>query len=146
MGLALDFVREEVNGKPLVTQASLTLLPKKAFAAKGAKQREPENLRAEALTNGVEMLITQAIKAGNSTLYAFGSAFADSGKVDGIHDIHMNQGNPIGSFSSDNGIWQDGAMFLQIPSLNADPSRTWVAVFIAFQTESWATDDSGNPL
>jgi len=25
-----------------------------------------------------------------------GSAFSDKGKVDGIHDIHMNQGNPKG--------------------------------------------------
>ena len=26
----------------------------------------------------------------------------------GIHDIHMNQGNPRGRFFSDNGPWQDG--------------------------------------
>ena len=143
-GLALDFVREQIDGKPMITQAAMTLLPKPSVAAKGKK--EPENLRAEALNNGVTMLIAQAIKDPNSTIYAFGSSYADSGKVDGIHDIHMNQGNPVGSFSNDNGIWQDGAIFLQIPTLNTNPTRTWVAVFIAFQTESWATDDSGNPL
>jgi uncharacterized protein YukJ len=33
-------------------------------------------------------------------LYAFGSAFPD-----GIHDIHMNQGNPP-PHEEDNGTWQ----------------------------------------
>jgi uncharacterized protein YukJ len=59
----------------------------------------------------------------------------------------MNQGNPIsGGFAGDNGIWQDGAMFLQAPSLSSDPAQNWVAVFIAFQTESWDTDNNGNPV
>ncbi len=151
-GLALDFVREQIDGQPMITQASLTLLPKKVSAtsmakAKGGESPESENLRAAALTNAVTALIVQAISDGNSTLYAFGSAYSDSGKVDGIHDIHMNQGNPIsGGYSGENGIWQDGAMFLQMPSLASNPAQAWVAVFIAFQTESWNTDSNGNPV
>jgi uncharacterized protein YukJ len=142
-GLALDFVREQIDGQPMITQASLTLLPKKISAA----NTKPEKARAEALSDAVTTLISQAIADGNATLYAFGSAFADSGQVDGIHDIHMNQGNPIsGGFAGDNGIWQDGAVFLQSPNLSSDPAETWVAVFIAFQTESWDTDDNGNPV
>jgi uncharacterized protein YukJ len=134
-GLALDFVREQVNGQPMVTQAGLTLLPK------------PTGAGSTALSDAVTALISQAIADGNATLYAFGSAYSDAGRIDGIHDIHMNQGNPIsGGYSRDNGTWQDGAMFLQMPSLNSDPSQTWVAVFIAFQTESWNTDSSGNPV
>ncbi len=54
--------------------------------------------------------MTVADKDG--VIYAFGSAFSDKGKVDGIHNIHMNQGNPVGGknggFSGDNGVWQDG--------------------------------------
>jgi uncharacterized protein YukJ len=142
-GLALDFVRERIDGQPMITQAGLTLLPKKI----GAANARPEERRAEALSDAVTALISQAIAAGNATLYAFGSAYADSGHVDGIHDIHMNQGNPIsGGFAGDNGIWQDGAMFLQAPGLGSGPAQTWVAVFIAFQTESWDTDNSGNPV
>jgi uncharacterized protein YukJ len=142
-GLALDFVREQIGGQPMITQASLTLLPKKISAA----NTKPEKAHAEALSDAVTTLISQAITDGNATLYAFGSAYADSGEVDGIHDIHMNQGNPIsGGFAGDNGIWQDGAMFLQAPSLSSDPPHTWVAVFIAFQTESWDTDNNGNPV
>ena len=49
-------------------------------------------------------------------------------KLDGIHDIHMNQGNPAGGkgggFSGDNGVWQDGALFINLPS-----KGTWTAVF-----------------
>jgi uncharacterized protein YukJ len=140
-GLALDFVREQIGGRPMITQSSLTLLPKTL----GSANAKFENPRAKALSDAVTALISQAISDGNTTLYAFGSAFADSGRVDGIHDIHMNQGNPIsGGFAGDNGIWQDGALFLQPPSLNS--AQTWVAVFIAFQTESWNTDNNGNPV
>jgi len=141
-GLALDFVREQIGGQPMITQASLTLLPKKI----GAANTKPEKPRAEALSDAVTTPISEAITGGNATLYAFGSAFADSGQVDGIHDIHMNQGNPIsGGFAGDNGIWQDGAMFLQAPSLSSGPAQM-SAVFIAFQTESWDTDNKGNPV
>jgi len=151
-GLALDFVREQINGQPMITEASLTLLPQKISAgnaSKAAKGQRPDSasLRAQALTNAVTLLISQAISDGNATLYAFGSAYADSGEVDGIHDIHMNQGNPVpGDYAGDNGIWQDGAMFVQMPSLNSNPLQTWVAVFLAFQTESWNTNDNGNPI
>jgi uncharacterized protein YukJ len=78
---------------------------------------------------------------GDATLYAFGSAYADSGVVDGIHDIHMNQGNPAGNHGGDNGIWQDGALFLSLPG-----QGTWTAVFLAFQTENWNTNDNGDPV
>ena len=149
-GLALDFVREQIGGKPMVTRAGMTLLPEavSAAAAHGKEKHavESQNLRAQALQNAVVLLLNQAVADAHSTLYAFGSAYADSGKVDGIHDIHMNQGNPAaGGHEGDNGIWQDGAMFMQLPSLNKDPAKTWVAVFIAFQTESWTTDNNGNP-
>jgi uncharacterized protein YukJ len=129
-GLALDFVREEVGGKPMITLAQMTLLPE--------SKRIGDH--ATPLENAVDTLLNQTI-AEKGTIFAFGSAYADSGKVDGIHDIHMNQGNPIGTFGKDNGLWQDGAIFTYLPS-----TGTWTAIFIAFQTESWNTDSSGNPL
>src|SRR5207302_72141 len=62
------------------------------------------------------------------------------GEVDGIHDSHMNQGNPKGYHGGENGVWQDGALLIHLPS-----KETWTAVFLAFQTESWSTDSAGNP-
>lgn len=145
-GLALDFVRETIAGKPMVTRAQMTLLPKaqskEQFLHDAARAGgSAETLKAHALQNAVVQLLNQAVADPKATVYAFGSAFADKGVIDGIHDIHMNQGNPANNHGSDNGIWQDGALFLNLPS-----QGTWTAVFIAFQTESWKTDSSGNPV
>ena len=129
-GLALDFVREQVDGEPMITLAEMTLLP----------ESEKLGNPLTPLENAVDTLLNQTI-ADKGTIFAFGSAYADSGQVDGIHDIHMNQGNPLGTFGKDNGIWQDGAIFIYLPS-----AESWTAVFIAFQTESWNTDSAGNPL
>lgn len=144
-GLALDFVRETIGGKPMVQRSEMTLLPAAADTAKFIEQvarNESAHERAEhALQNAVVQLLNQAVKDPGALVYAFGSAFSDNGKVDGIHDIHMNQGNPTNNHGGDNGIWQDGALFVYLSA-----TRSYTAVFIAFQTESWHTDANGNPL
>ena len=141
-GLALDFVRSEIDGEPMIDKAEMTLLPKLQKPAKGATSEAIliNKARAAALKNAVTTLLDMTIADKNGVIYAFGSAYADSGKVDGIHDIHMNQGNPLKNHGGDNGIWQDGALFIHLPT-----KQTWTAVFIAFQTQSWNTDSSGNP-
>jgi uncharacterized protein YukJ len=55
----------------------------------------------------------------------------------------MNQGNPrSGPFGGDNGVWQDGALFVHLPE-----ETRWIAIFLAFQTQAWQTDDlTGHPL
>ncbi|QHN03294.1 DUF2278 family protein [Granulicella sp. WH15] len=130
-GLALDFVREQIGGKPMITQSQMALLP---------ISKEKKGSHATPLENAVDTLLNQAV-AEKGTIFAFGSSYADNGEVDGIHDIHMNQGNPLKSFGKDNGVWQDGAVFIYMPS-----TQSWTAIFIAFQTESWDTDDDGNPV
>ena len=142
-GLALDFVRSTVNGAPMITKAQMTLLPKANEKAQGASAEAVAIQRAKerALENAVVTLLNMTIADKDGVIYAFGSAYSDSGKVDGIHDIHMNQGNPRNNHGGDNGVWQDGALMIHLPA-----KKTWTAVFIAFQTESWATDSAGNPL
>lgn len=141
-GLALDYVRSQVNGTSMITREQMTLLPQ--MPAKSFKGNEEERMlaraRASALQNAVVTLLNMTIADKDGVIYAFGSSYADKGKVDGIHDIHMNQGNPVNNHGSDNGIWQDGALLIHLPS-----KGTWTAVFIAFQTESWTTDSNGNP-
>jgi uncharacterized protein YukJ len=138
-GLALDFVRSTVDGQPMITKAQMQLLPE--VRSKGSEEERMMNrARASALQNAVVTLLNMTIADKDGTIYAFGSAYADKGKVDGIHDIHMNQGNPVNSYGGDNGVWQDGALLIHLPSQN-----TWTAVFLAFQTESWTTDAEGNP-
>ncbi len=128
-GLALDFVREQIHGAPMITRAQMTLLPRQ-LGISGHKT---------SLENAVSRLLARTI-AARGEVYAFGSAYADQGQVDGIHDIHMNQGNPVNSFGKDNGTWQDGALFLYGPS-----AQVWTAIFIAFQSQTWSTDNAGNP-
>lgn len=138
-GLALDFVRSTVNDSPMITRQQMALLPQ--MIGRGSEdERMMNRARAKALENAVVTLLNMTIADKDGVIYAFGSAFSDAGKVDGIHNIHMNQGNPAGGFAKDNGAWQDGALFLHLPSKN-----TWTAIFIAFQTESWNTDDTGIP-
>ena len=138
-GLALDYVRSEVDGRPMITRERMTLLPQ--MLSKGSEQERMLNrARAAALQNAVVTLLNMTIADKDGVIYAFGSAFADKGRVDGIHDIHMNQGNPVNNHGGDNGVWQDGALLIYLPS-----KGMWTAVFIAFQTESWTTDSSGNP-
>jgi uncharacterized protein YukJ len=139
-GLALDYVRSTVNGQPMITLQQMTLLPQ--LISRGSEgERMMNRVRASALQNAVVTLLNMTIADKDGTIYAFGSAYADSGRVDGIHDIHMNQGNPVNNHGGDNGVWQDGALLIHLPS-----KATWTAVFIAFQTESWNTDSAGNPL
>ncbi|TKB06684.1 DUF2278 family protein [Desulforhopalus sp. IMCC35007] len=89
--------------------------------------------------------IKRAIASSNAMVYAFGQRWGpENDKNDkyfgflpgnGIHDIHMNQGN-VGTFISDDGVWQDGGLLIHYPDQNQ-----WVGVFLAFQSQSWHTDD-----
>jgi len=142
-GLALDYVRSTVGGAPMITKAQMTLLPQQGAKTKGlsAEAVAIQRAKARALENAVVTLLNMTVADKDGVIYAFGSAYADGGKVDGIHDIHMNQGNPTNNHGGDNGVWQDGALLIHLPS-----QGTWTAVFIAFQTESWTTDSAGNPV
>lgn len=71
----------------------------------------------------------------NIDIYAFGQHIPP-----GIHDIHMNQGN-LPRYRGDDGIWQDGGILFHDRENN-----NWEAVFIAFQSQSWCTDDNGHMI
>lgn len=101
------------------------------------------------LNDKIDKYITKAMKEDGAVVYAFGDIWGPEEKRDkifhfspgsGIHDIHMNQGNYAKKFWDDNGIFHDGALFLQFPS-----EERWVALFLAFQSQSTKTDDKGFP-
>ena len=150
-GLALDFVRSVIDGQPMITRQQMINLPiathPERFLSEALRfDRSVGNLHSaqqapHALQNAVIQLLNQAVADPGSVIYAFGSAYADGGVVDGIHDIHMNQGNPVNNHGNENGVWQDGALFVSLPA-----QASWTALFIAFQTESWTTDAAGNPV
>lgn len=133
-GPHLDFVRGS-----LFDPAAMRTLPPDASG--------PDNDLADLFDHCVR----RAVDDQAARMYVFGERFgpepATKDKVfgflpgNGVHDIHMNQGNG-GRFGEDDGVWQDGGILIRYPAQNR-----WVAVFLAFQNQAWHTDDTtGHPL
>ncbi|KAJ5949918.1 hypothetical protein N7454_001502 [Penicillium verhagenii] len=76
--------------------------------------------------------VEQAIEE-HACIYLFGSQFNTR---DGIHDVHMNQGN-IPGFQKDDGVFQDGALVINYPQ-----TGRWVGLFLAFASQAVHTDNS----
>jgi uncharacterized protein YukJ len=102
----------------------------------------PENDLADRLDHYVERAIADA----EAVVYAFGERWGPEANTpdkifgfrpgNGVHDIHMNQGNSE-RFRKDDGVWQDGALLFHFPA-----AQRWVAIFLAFQSQAWHTDDT----
>ncbi len=127
-GVALDYIRAN-----LFDRQAMRLLP--------ATAPGPDNDLADKLDH----FVRRAAADPDARLYAFGQRWgpepATPDKVfgfspgNGVHDIHMNQGNSQ-RFRSDDGVWQDGGLLLHFPGQDQ-----WVGVFLAFQSQAWHTDD-----
>jgi len=97
------------------------------------------------LNEAVDRAVQAAIAEEDAFVCAFGQRWgpepATRDKIfgflpgNGIHDIHMNQGNSA-RFVKDDGVWQDGGLLFFYPS-----TRRWTAVFLKFQSQTWHTDD-----
>jgi uncharacterized protein YukJ len=96
------------------------------------------------LNEKIDFYMQLAMDNGDALIYAFGERFGPENKKDkyfgflpgnGIHDIHMNQGN-VGKFTEDDGVWQDGGLIIH--DVTGD---RWIAIFLAFQSQAWHTDD-----
>lgn len=127
-GLALDFIRAN-----LFQRSDMVALPPDLPG--------PDNDLSDRLAHFAE----RAQAEPGALVYAFGERWGpEAGKPDkifgfspgnGVHDIHMNQGN-VGQFVRDDGVWQDGGLLLHFPA-----SQQWVGIFLAFQSQGWHTDD-----
>jgi uncharacterized protein YukJ len=127
-GLALDFIRGN-------------LFDRQTMRAVPATAPGPDNDLADLLDHFVE----RAEADPAARLYAFGQRWGpepeEPDKIfgfapgNGVHDIHMNQGNSQ-RFQRDDGVWQDGGLLLHFPTQDQ-----WVAIFLAFQSQAWHTDD-----
>ncbi|OIK12869.1 YukJ family protein [Bacillus sp. MUM 13] len=103
------------------------------------------------LNDRLEAYIQKA-KAEKAPVYIFGSRFGPENTTDkvfgfrpenGMHNVHMNQGNEDKpgnekDWARDNGIYHDGGILIQFES-------HWTAVFLAFLSQSWCTDERGYP-
>jgi uncharacterized protein YukJ len=97
------------------------------------------------LNEAIDTFIRQAIGDATACIYAFGERWGPESTTtdpifgflpgNGMHDIHMNQGN-VGRFIEQDGVWQDGALLMYFPADNR-----WGAIFLKFQSQTWHTDD-----
>jgi len=127
-GIALDYIRGN-------------LFDRRMMRALPATAPGPDNDLADKL----EHYVSRAAADPAARVYAFGERWGpETGRPDkvfdfspgnGVHDIHMNQGNTR-RFRGDDGVWQDGGLLLHYPG----PDQ-WVTIFLAFQSQSWHTDD-----
>lgn len=85
--------------------------------------------------NALTILETQL--TGSTRVFVFGAPYKTGL---GVHDIHMNQGDPPGGFQHLDGIWQDGGTIIE------RPNGELVAVLIKFETQSLNTDNNGLPV
>ncbi len=129
-GLALDYIRGN-----LLQPSEMRPLP---IVAPG-----PDN----DLNEKIGQFVQRALADEKARVYAFGEKWGPEDKKRdryfgflpgrGIHDIHMNQGNPPGSHDDDNGVYQDGGLIFEFPT-----AGQWSAVFLKFQSQAWHTDDT----
>lgn len=96
------------------------------------------------LNEKIDHYIQRAMADEEAQLYAFGERWGPESVKDkifgflpgnGVHDIHMNQGN-VGRFVGDDGVYQDGALIIEFPRQDQ-----WIGVFLKFQSQTWHTDD-----
>jgi len=126
---ALDFIRGN-----LFNRLDMRLLP--------ASLPGDDNDLSDRLAHYADRAASEA----DAEVYAFGSRWGpepgdpdqvfDFDPGNGVHDIHMNQGNDP-SHRGDDGVWQDGGLIFRFPATDQ-----WVAVFLAFQSQAWHTDDA----
>ncbi|OOP56197.1 MAG: hypothetical protein AYP45_10395 [Candidatus Brocadia carolinensis] len=137
-GIALDFIRGN-----LFQRTQMRPLP---YSVPGPDNDLNEKLNA---------YVQRAIDDEDATIYAFGERWGPENDQrdryfgflpgNGIHDIHMNQGN-VGRFTEQDGVWQDGGLLLHFPAMIGSGGELlfpeqWVGVFLAFQSQAWHTDD-----
>jgi uncharacterized protein YukJ len=126
-GGALDFIRGNL------------------FARSGMRPLAPDVAGPDNdLADFLDRYVKRAIADPSALVYAFGERWGpESGVRDkifgfrpgnGVHDIHMNQGNSA-RFRGDDGVWQDGGLLVRL-------GGRWVGIFLAFQSQAWHTDDT----
>jgi uncharacterized protein YukJ len=97
------------------------------------------------LNEKIDAYVDYAMGDEHNLIYAFGEPWHEPTKPDkyfgflpgnGIHDIHMNQGNLIEAHMDENGVYQDGGLIFYFAA-----EDRYVAYFTKFQSQSWHTDD-----
>jgi len=120
---ALDYVRGN-----LFDLSELKILPATAGGSGSSDD----------LNDIFDVYVAKAIATSTAVIYAFGSKWGPESKADaffdftpgnGVHNMHMNQGNS-GKYIYENGVYTDGGLLIHFPD-----EQRWVAMFLKFQSQ-----------
>ena len=115
----------------------------------------PEGAGDDGLVHRLSAML-QLAKAQDCDVFFYGNAFAKDNphQTDaafgytpdtpfGLDNVHMAQGDPraLDIRLHENGVWHDGACFIWDAR-----ARRMSAIFLAFQSQAWHTNDSGDLL
>ena len=115
----------------------------------------PEGAGDDGLVHRLSAML-QVAKAQDCDVFFYGNAFAkdNAHQTDeafgytpetafGLDNVHMAQGDPraLDLRLHENGVWHDGACFIWDAR-----ARAMSAIFLAFQSQAWHTNDSGDVL
>jgi uncharacterized protein YukJ len=133
-GIALDFIRMN-----LFDRMKMKLFPGHLDGAHND------------LNERIDDLIADMVGDEESLIYAFGEPWVNEPQKDkvfgfkpgnGVHDIHMNQGDLTGDHAHEDGVYQDGGLIFYYA-----PEDRYVAYFTKFQSQTWHTnDDTGHAI
>ena len=75
-------------------------------------------------------------------VFVFGSRYInqEQNPPQGMHDIHYNQGDPVGPFRHLDGIWHDGGV------ITRSVDGIYGGYFVKFATQSLNTDNNEIPI
>jgi hypothetical protein len=133
---ALDYVRNPLLSEPLGC-AALFLVLIQWFTGKN-HQVWTQNVGGSAL-NDLEAFLNA--DGGIQRIWVFGARYLNASQdpPQGMHDVHMNQGDPAGPFQHLDAIWQDGGVIVR------RPSGLLAGFFVKFMTQTLNTNDQGLP-
>lgn len=130
---AVDYIRS-----PLVqrSEGCLALIVGVFNSLLGRHDAVWHNVTGDEAGNALVGIVT-----GSQRVYVFGAPYDDPVPVPGMHDVHMNQGDPVDSqFHGMDGIWQDGCVIVT----TGDGKLS--GYFGKFATQSLHTDGNGYPV
>jgi hypothetical protein len=145
-GMPVDFLRRDLVAKKLKPLTALAdgIHPLTSDDSSGAldyvrakfldasDDKAWKRSRADDTLDKLEAMLTKSRR-----VLVFGSPYTVGL---GIHDVHMNQGDPEGSqWYAANGIWQDGGVIV----VTKPGARAFLT---KFTNQTFDTDDHGNPL
>lgn len=133
---AIDYVRDPLISEPLGCLAIFDVILN--AITQQNNQVWKQNVGMSALSDLEAWL---GADGGSQRIWVFGAHYhnANQSPTDGIHDCHMNQGDPPGSFQHLDGIWQDGGIIVR------RPQGQLAGFFVKFVTQTLNTNDLGLP-